>query len=291
MASILAVGVATLDWIQVVDRYPEIDSEVRAQQQFIWRGGNATNSLAVLSQLGHDCSWFGTLADDCFADIIIADLEKYHIDHSHCPRVLNSVTPTSHILLSKETSSRNITHFRCLRELLASDYKNIDFSQWDWIHFEARNIAETLVLMRHLKQHYPNIQVSLEIEKPREDIEQLLNYADHCLFSCHYANSKGYVSAEKFLKDIQPKLTHSQSVVCAWGSRGAMLLSSNAAYIEVPAFNVDVIDTRAAGDVFNAAFIDARINGSDCLQSVEKACYLAGVKCSQLGIDDLKNVP
>jgi len=287
MAKILAVGVATLDWIQVVQRYPVVDSELRAQSQYIWRGGNASNTLTVLSELGHHCSWLGTLADDCFADIICADLEKNNIEYSMSPKIKNSITPTSHILLSKETASRNIIHFRSLRELVFEDTTDTDFSQWDWVHFEGRNILETKRLMQKLKKQHPKIILSLEIEKPRQGIESLFGYADHCLFSRHYVNSNGYDSAEMFLRNTQEQLQGKQDLVCAWGDQGAMLLSSKGEYAEVPASNIDVKDTRAAGDVFNAAYIHAQYNKKSLLQSVEAACYLAGVKCAQLGIENL----
>ena len=87
MAKVLCIGVATLDWVQVVRQYPVVDSEVRAEQQYLWRGGNATNTLVVLSQLVEQCSWFGTLADDAFADLICADLDLYEINYSLCPRI------------------------------------------------------------------------------------------------------------------------------------------------------------------------------------------------------------
>lgn len=289
MARVLAIGVATLDWIQVIQRYPNIDSEIRAESQHIWRGGNASNTLTVLNQLGHDCSWLGTLADDYFSDIICADLEKNNIDYSMSPRIKNSITPTSHILLSSETASRNIVHYRSLRELTADDSSGIDFSKWGWVHFEGRNIVETQLLMYELKKCHPKIILSLEIEKPRQDIEQLFEYADHCLFSRHYANSKGYDSAEMFLRDMQKQIKGKQDLVCAWGDQGAMFLSSKDKYAEVPASKVDVIDTRAAGDVFNAAYIHARLNKNNLRQSVEAACSLAGVKCAQLGIENLSS--
>ena len=59
MAHVLAVGVATLDIINEVESYPPEDGEVRALAQAIRRGGNASNTLVVLSQLGHSCEWAG----------------------------------------------------------------------------------------------------------------------------------------------------------------------------------------------------------------------------------------
>lgn len=64
MSRILAIGIATLDIVNLVADYPPEDSEVRALDQRVSRGGNATNTLVVLSQLGHRCSWGGVLAED-----------------------------------------------------------------------------------------------------------------------------------------------------------------------------------------------------------------------------------
>jgi hypothetical protein len=51
MAKILGIGIAALDIINTVDGYPNEDAEVRAINQRVCRGGNATNTLVVLSQL------------------------------------------------------------------------------------------------------------------------------------------------------------------------------------------------------------------------------------------------
>jgi len=284
MTRVLGVGVATLDWIQVVEQYPDVDSELRAEQQYLWRGGNASNTLVVLSQLGEKCSWLGTLADDSFADLICADLEKYHIDYSLCPRITHSTSPASHILLSHESASRNIVHYRDLRELLEEDSRAIDFSKWEWVHFEGRNIDVTLKVMQQLKQQYPNVTVSLEIEKPRDGIEQLYDCADHLLFAKHFVESQGFKTAEPFLSQLQNQLRHSPELICAWGAQGAFALSGGGVYSEVPAVDIQVVDTRAAGDVFNAGYIHACLQGSDTLSSVEQACQLAGRQCGRLGL-------
>jgi len=289
MANVLGVGVATLDWIQVVEQYPALDSEVRAEQQYLWRGGNASNTLAVLSQLGEHCGLLATLADDAFADIICTDLERHHIDYSHCPRILNSTSPASHILLSRESASRNIVHYRELRELSEQDSIGIDFSQWDWIHFEGRNIDTTLTLMKHIKQQYPRIRVSLEIEKSRESIERLYHYADHLLFSRHFVESNKFSRAEPFFRQLQDTLKKPRELICAWGSQGACALSRKGIYSEVSAAEIEAVDTRAAGDVFNAGYIHACLQGNNFEESMTAACQLAGKKCEQFGIEGLGN--
>ena len=102
MAKILGVGIATLDIINTVDDFPEEDSEVRALAQEQRRGGNATNTLVVLSQLGHHCTWAGTLAHDAGSEVIRADLQRHGIDTTHTQVITHGRGPTSYITLNQQ---------------------------------------------------------------------------------------------------------------------------------------------------------------------------------------------
>jgi len=85
MAHILAIGIATLDMIFNVNRYPAEDEEMRADKMRVSRGGNATNALAVLSQPGHACSWGGVLAESLESQVVMEYLARHEIDFSACP--------------------------------------------------------------------------------------------------------------------------------------------------------------------------------------------------------------
>ncbi len=110
MASILGIGIATLDIINTVDGYPEEDAEVRVQHQRVCRGGNATNSLVVLSQLGHCCTWGGVWVDEPDGQRILKDLADSAVDTSHCRVESQGKVPTSYIILNQRSGSRTIVH-------------------------------------------------------------------------------------------------------------------------------------------------------------------------------------
>jgi ketohexokinase len=281
------MGVAGIDLVQLVDSYPRENDELRARAQFTWRGGNATNSLVVLSQLGHSCSWLGTLADDELARVICSDLDNYHIDYSHCPRHGNTTTPTSHITLSALSASRTIVHYRDLPELALAECQQLDLSAYDWLHAEGRNTGVTHAFLQHVRQHYPALPVSIEIEKPRDDIETLIPLADYVLFSKQYAQSQGHDSADALLAALADK-QQNRVHVCAWGELGAWCRTAAGELLHSPAMTVErAVDTRAAGDVFNAAWIDAMLNGLSPEGCLQQACALAGRKCARLGLGDL----
>lgn len=285
MAKILAVGIATLDIINSVDGYPAEDDEVRATSQRLCRGGNATNTLTVLSQLGHESHWAGVLADEPDARHIITALARHRINTEAVLTQHEGKVPTSYILHNQRNGSRTIVHYRNLSEYPFSAFEKIDLGQFDWVHFEGRNVADSHRMMTHLKQLYPELPCSLEVEKDRPQIETLLPLADLLLFSRAYARQLGIDSATAFLSAMQKKAPD-KDFICAWGEDGAYGLDRNDDFHYSPAFvPANVVDTLGAGDTFNAGVIDARLKGLSMKAALREGCQLAGRKCGHHGLE------
>ena len=285
MARILGVGIATLDIINTVDGYPAEDSEVRAIHQRICRGGNATNTLVVLSQLGHRCAWAGVLADEPDARAILDDLARYGIDTQACRHLPHGKVPTSYILLNQRTGSRSIVHYRDLPEYRFEDFRNIDLSDVDWLHFEGRNVDETCRMLEHAHHHAPALPRSVEIEKPRAGIEQLFRHADLLLLSRHYAQSGGFTQPHEFLQHVRHQAPQAD-LICAWGDAGAYGLTRTGDALYHPAYPPPaLVDTLGAGDTFNAGIIHARVSGLDWAETLRSGCELAGKKCGVAGLE------
>lgn len=280
---VLAVGIATLDIINRVSRYPAEDVEVRALDQRRVRGGNATNTLVVLSQRGHACSWAGVLADEPDSQPILADLRAHHIDLSPCTYHAGGKVPTSYVTLSAETGSRTIVHYRDLPEYAASAFSRLDLSAYDWVHFEGRNVDQLGPMLSRARD--AGVRCSLEVEKPREGIEALFALPDLLLFSRAYAEQRRFTDGPAFLAAVAPVGT---AAYCAWGDRGAWLREASGAVQHCPAFEpTRIVDTLGAGDVFNAGVIDARLHGLASEDALVHACRLAGRKCGQEGFTGL----
>ena len=285
MAKILATGIATLDIINTVDGFPSEDSEVRATSQKLRRGGNATNTLTVLSKLGHKCFWAGTLADEPNSETIRAELNNNKVDYSYCDISPEGTVPTSYITLNQQNGSRTIVHYRDLEELSFSSFKQVNIETFDWLHFEGRNVNETKKMLQHTRERCVDQPVSLEIEKQRDDIESLIPYADVILFSKSYAHQTGYLDAEAFLT-YQHSKNPEQILFCGWGDQGAYAIEPSGKRHHSPAFAPPmVIDTLGAGDTFNAGIIDALVSGKSTPTALSQACQLAGKKCGIEGFD------
>ncbi len=103
MARILAIGTTTLDLIFTLSRYPDEDVELRARGLRTSPGGNAANTLVVLSQLGHTCAFGCVLADGHEATPILERLARHQINLTACRCV---PWPTADLMCSAESRRR-----------------------------------------------------------------------------------------------------------------------------------------------------------------------------------------
>ncbi|XP_073647617.1 ketohexokinase isoform X3 [Tursiops truncatus] len=161
---ILCVGLVVLDIISVMDKYPEEDTDSRCLSQRWQRGGNASNSCTVLSLLGAPCAFMGSLAP------------------GHAAENLPDVS--------------------------AKDFEKVDLTRFKWIHIEGRNASEQVKMLQRIEQHNARqppeqkIQVSVEVEKPREELYQLLGYGDVVFVSKDVAKHFGFQSAKEALRGL-----------------------------------------------------------------------------------------
>jgi ketohexokinase len=286
MAKILAVGNAVLDRIVSVEHYPEENTESRCLAMHENLGGNCVNSLNVLAQLHHDVSWCGSMAQDNANKTLISLLTRAKIDYSAAQSYKQGTTPISTILLSQQTGSRTISHFRDLPELDFDYFAQLAIEEYDWLHFEGRNLSALAGMLNIASCFLTHQPISLEVEKERDGIDELLTKAHILMFSQSFALGRGYSEPETFLRAMQERAPDAK-LFCGWGSVGAFAMEKNNFYQVAANTDTSVIDTLGAGDVFNAGIIDALIRGHSTAEALALAVRLAEKKIAQQGINNL----
>lgn len=284
MPSILLTGVSTLDIINTVDGFPIEDSEVRASEQTVRTGGNACNSAKVLQQLGVSTSLLANTADDLSASYILGELSRRKINTALCPTEKNSLTPTSYITLNRQNGSRTIVHHRKLNELPASIFNTLTLQKFDWFHFEGRNCQQLVKALAVTKTHKKTI--SIELEKPREYINDIMQFADILFISKHFAESKNFRTPAECVQHFS-QLYPEKIITCTWGDQGVWAYDTTDIFHQT-AFTIEQpIETLGAGDTFNAGFIYAKMNQYNVKESLKFACQLAANKCLQSGFNNI----
>lgn len=287
MGRILVVGNVTLDIIHDVDHYPLEDEELRALAQTVRRGGNAANTAVVLAQHGHQVSFAGTLADDAYGHDLTAELASAGIDLRYCQIIPAAASPFSCITHNQQTGSRTIVHYRDLPEYTAAAFAAIPLPEYDWFHFEGRNIEQGLQMLAQLQQVRIDQPISIEIEKARPGTEQLFSHADVLLFSRAFATARGCEDAEQLFNLVREQAKQA-ILVCSWGELGAFACLPDGVTFHQAAEEVShICDSVGAGDTFNAGLIHSLLSGQRLQAALAYANALAAKKLRQPGFDKL----
>lgn len=292
---ILCVGLVVLDVINVVDKYPEEDTDSRCLSQRWQRGGNASNSCTVLSLLGAPCAFMGSLAADHVADFLVADFRRRGVDVSQVAWQDRGETPCSCCIVNSTNGSRTIVLYDTnLPDVSAKDFEKVDLNRFKWIHIEGRNASEQVKMLQRIEQHNARqpaeqrIRVSVEIEKPREELFQLFGYGDVVFVSKDVARHLGFGSAEEALRGLYSRVRKGATLVCAWAEQGADALGPDGQLLHSDAVSPPrVVDTLGAGDTFNASVIFSLSQGKSMLEALRFGCKVAGKKCGVHGFDGI----
>lgn len=286
-ASLLCVGIACLDIVVDVPQFPSEDVEMRAQGHRQARGGNAANTAAVAAELlppssSSEVAFCGVLVDpavDAGSSFLLDDLKSCGV--LPLPSLVESgATPTSYIIANASNASRTILHVRDIPELTCSAFERATHAWLKtrvgplWVHFEGRHAAETLGMLRAVRDPAPlhatlgprrllprasGATCSVEVEKVRAQHGAsgstgpselaLLPHAD-VVFSCReYARQQGLDTAVHLVQllltaagctDEQPAWPE---VTVTWGAAGAFITLPPAQTETVPAARL----TRSSG--------------------------------------------
>ncbi|XP_037669039.1 ketohexokinase isoform X4 [Choloepus didactylus] len=292
---ILCVGLVVLDIINVVDKYPEEDTDSRCLSQRWQRGGNASNSCTVLSLLGAPCAFMGSLAPGHVANFLVADFGRRGVDVSQVAWQTRGETPCSCCIVNNSNGSRTIVLYDTnLPDVSAEDFEKVDLTRFKWIHIEGRNASEQVKMLQRIEKHNSRqppgqrIQMSVEVEKPREELFQLFSCGDVVFVSKDVARHLGFWSAEDAIRGLYGRVRKGAWLVCAWAEEGADALGPDGCLLHSDAFPPPrVVDTLGAGDTFNASVIFSLSQGKSMQEALSFGCQVAGKKCGLQGFDGI----
>jgi sulfofructose kinase len=260
---VVSVGIATIDNIVRVERFPEENERVLALENLTSVGGPATVAAITMARLGIEVSLLATVGNDPDGDFLLEVLRREKVDTSLVERVDN---PTSKSTIVISGNSRTIM---VKPERIAP--KRRDLSQVDWLHVDHFG-AEVIGSWGITRGAGPKL--SIDIGYPVANLKS--------------SGFDIYAPSEKITNDVSTAAQDRNWVVISHGERGSAY-SDGSQSGRAPAFEVDLVSTLGAGDVFHGALLAARIWGREIASAVRFANAVAALSCR--GLDGYSAVP
>ncbi|MEX3011556.1 PfkB family carbohydrate kinase [Hoeflea sp. TYP-13] len=279
MTTVLAVGSAVVDFIFQLDEAPSRSEKHRARDAAIVGGGCAANAAVAVARLGGKAMLAARLGDDVIGDMIISDLEKEGVDSNLVKRFEERRSSYSSVIVDPD-GERSIVNFRDMDIDFGGGWLELqELPAFDAALADTRWPDGARVAMRAaLKRGVPGV---IDGEAPVREAQAALMDATHIAFS-----RPGLLDFND-INDVEAALRQAAEETGAWvcvteGGDGVRWLD-NGTMRHMPAFEVKVVDTLGAGDVWHGAFALALARGDSESEAIRFASAASALKCRQFG--------
>jgi len=252
-------------------------------------GGAAANVATWLASLDNDVYLCSRTGDDLNGEYLLNELDLYRVRHSST-RAAHEKTGVVVVLVNESGERTMFPDSGANSGLSTSDLPKLDgftaayLSGYALINPKSRKSVLEMVALIKVKS-IPIIldpgTVGALRNIPSALLTEWISQVDILLLNEEEAL---FLSKEENLKDALLKLAAlTPLVIVKRGENGAIAISDHVEIIEVPAQQVEVIDTTGAGDSFAAGFMSAWFKDSNLESALKTGITRASVCIGGVG--------
>ena len=260
MSNVLSVGIATVDTIVLVEKYPAANERVVALQSIRAVGGPATTAAVTMARLGIDVALSCVIGDDEDGRFIFDTLKREGVDTRNVVVDPAIHTAIGTIVVSKSEQTRAIM----VQPHSELPSKPANISDYEWVHvdqFGMKAIKDWGIVRGG------NAKLSIDIGYATPG----LNSADYDL----------YAPSENITTDVSTATRDKNIVVISQGGEGS-IYSDGTKTGTAPAITTEIVSTLGAGDVFHGALVATQVWNKPIEEAVTIANTVAGLSCRAL---------
>lgn len=287
---IAAVGVHVLDTHVIGIESVPAGSDGQLVETIRWSpAGTAGGTAVVLSRLGAEVTSYGAVGADPVADALLALLAREGVATGGLVRKAEHQTSSS-VIPVRPNGDRPAWH--CIGANGAFTLDDLDraaLAGATHLHlggpeFLGGPAAGELLAWARAE----GMVTSLDVLAPGDPdmlawIADALPHADYLL--PNDAQVLGLTGASSLVDGARALVDAGAGCVAATaGSRGAVVVTADTV-VEVPAYDVEVVDTTGCGDAFSAGFLRGLSLGRDLRGAAELGCATAAQVAGGLGTD------
>ena len=249
--------------------------------------GTAGGTAVVLSRLGAEVSSYGAVGTDPIGDTLLALLGAEGVDTSGLVRKGDQQTSAS-VIPVRPNGDRPAWH--CIGANGAFTLEDLPpLDGFDFVHLGGPEFLGGEAAGRLLAAaREAGATTSLDILAPGDPdmlawIADALPHADYLLPNDEQV--LGFTGAASLEDGARALLARGVGCVAVTqGAKGALVVTADDV-VEVPAYDVEVVDTTGCGDAFSAGFLRGLSLGADVREAARLGCATAAQVAQGLGTD------
>lgn len=279
MPAVLCVGHAVQDFVFTVPSLPDRGAKYRATSFTSVGGGPAATAAVAIARLGGQAVLAARVGEDAAADMIVAELRGHGVDCAYLRRCAGCASSVSAVIVDARGERMIVNN---LDPAIPADPA--------WLPTPAAVGARAvLVDTRWPEGALATLQAAraagmpavLDADRPIPPDGVLLRAATHVAFSADaLADYTGITEPARALAEVARTLPGWCCVTA--GGEGVFSMASGRPRRHA-AFDVTVVDTLGAGDVWHGAFALALAEGHDEVAAVRVASAAAALKVQRAG--------
>lgn len=276
---VIGVGMACLDQLVLWQDMSLPVAGNRVLDCQVQGGGMVGTGLVAVSRLGGRAELWGVVGTDWSADLILRQLADDGVDVAGVVRAGEVAGPKVLVCVDGRTGERHFMRGSGFNDPEMQMCRPGGLADAGCLLVDGCRFASALAAAAEARKL--GVPVVADISHMSDNWRKLLQHVDYAIASEHLAKQLKFghdvPAALAALTELGP--THA---VITLGPRGLAWRSPQSAG-SMDAFQVDVVDTTGAGDVFHGAFCYGLTQGFDFDRNLRFASATAALKCRRLG--------
>lgn len=278
---VVGFGLNAVDHLCFVPEFPEPGSKPRVSKFLRTPGGQAASAMVLCSRLGLRAKYVGKVGGDETGRFSLASIRSAGVDTSDVVTVPGVTNQLAMIVVDERDGERTILWHRPA-ELETRP---------DELTAEKVAIGRILLIDGHDTAgaaraaeiaHEHGVLVVLDAESVKEGTDEVVARTDVLLasreFPRRFTGEANLDRAFDVLRQSGPRV-----IGMTLGFLGSLVMGADGSVVSMPSYEVDVVDTTGAGDVFHGAFVYGLLSGWSGERTLSFSNAAAALCCTAPG--------
>jgi len=277
---VVGMGLNSVDFLSLVPEFPALNSKIKILQFSKQGGGQVATAMVVLSRWGVKTKYIGKVGGNELGRFSLNSIRQEGVDVSSVTIEPDVPNQFAMIIVDGVSGERTILWDRDERLMYRKgELRKDEICSGKLLYLDGHDIRAAIQCAKWARGE--GVPTVIDLDKVEPLTPELIREIDFVITSSRFPTLfTGIPDREKALFELQK---HTSGFVCATlGPEGAIALVDGGV-LRVKGFEVKVVDTTGAGDVFHAGFIYGLLQNWEAVEILRFANAVAALKCRDLG--------